>query len=47
MDVHTISAKSTNVHGGHVDMEQCQSEKNGRTRRQYPQHLVETAEGIA
>ena len=37
MDVHTISAKSTNVHrGGHVDMEQCQSEKDGKMRRQYP-----------
>ena len=37
MDVHTISAKSTNVHGGgDVDMAQCQSEKNGKTRRQYP-----------
>lgn len=38
MDVHTISTKSTNVHGGggYVDMEQCQSEKNGKTRRQYP-----------
>lgn len=22
--------------GGYVDMEQCQSEKNGKTRRQYP-----------
>lgn len=22
--------------GGYIDMEQCQSEKNGKTRRQYP-----------
>lgn len=36
MDVHTISTKSTNVHGGGIDMEQCQSEKDGKTRRQYP-----------
>lgn len=36
MDVHTISIKSTNVQGGDVDMKQCQSEKNGKTRRQYP-----------
>lgn len=38
MDVHTISTKSTNVHGegGYVDMAQCQSERDGKTRRQYP-----------
>lgn len=38
MDVHTISTKSTNVHGGggYVDTAQCQFEKNGKTRRQYP-----------
>ena len=35
MDVYTISTKRTNVHGECVDMEQCQSEKNGKTRRQY------------
>ena len=34
MDVHTISTKRTNVHGGYIDREQ--SEKNGKTRRQYP-----------
>lgn len=36
MDVHTISTKSTNVHGGGVDMEQCQSEREEKKRRQYP-----------
>lgn len=36
MDVHTISTKSTNVHGGYVDMEQCQSEREEKKRRQYP-----------
>lgn len=43
MDVHTISTKSTNVHGGGgvrrysaMSMAQCQSEKDGKTRRQYP-----------
>lgn len=35
MDVHTISTKRTNVHErGYIDREQ--SEKNGKTRRQYP-----------
>ena len=35
MDVHTISTKRTNVHeGGYIDREH--SEKNGKTRRQYP-----------
>ena len=36
MDVHTISTKRTNVPagGGYIDREQ--SEKNGKTRRQYP-----------
>ena len=35
MDVHTISTKRTNVHGGGTSIGR-QSEKNGKTRRQYP-----------
>ena len=36
MDVHTISTKRTNVHGGGGYIDREQSEKNGKTRRQYP-----------